>query len=162
MAAFADESACVGDKVVDDLLQAFSDAEDIGGLSDDFYRAVAFLDERREGVGHVFGDGMKVHALHHDRVRSLFDMLKSEQFVRHVGKTLGFADDGVAEALPQGLRHIGVHERFGVASNCRQGCAQLVRDIADELGLALLLYGEVAHFGLRLFAQGGEVLGEQV
>ena len=103
---------------------------------------------------------MKVHALHHDRVRSLFDMLKSEQFVhRHVGKTLGFADDGVAEALPQGLRHIGVHERFGVASNCRQGCAQLVRDIADELGLALLLYGEVAHFGLRLFAQGGEVFG---
>ncbi|MFR4802078.1 MAG: hypothetical protein ACLT98_01235 [Eggerthellaceae bacterium] len=25
-----------------------------------------------------------------------------------------------------------------------------MRDIADELGLALLLYGEVAHFGLRL------------
>ena len=37
-----------------------------------------------------------------------------------------------------------------------------MRDIADELGLALLLHGEVAHLGFRLLAQSGEVLSEQV
>ena len=162
MPALADEAGGVRHQIVYDLLQAVGNAQDVGRLARDLERAAAFLHERAERVGHILGDGVQVHALHHHLVGAFFDVLQRQKLIGHARKPLRFADDSVAETFAQLLGHIGVHERFRVAANGGQRRAQLWATSLMNRVSAFLLHGKVADLGFRLFAEGGEIVGEQI